>query len=119
VHRRPYDRVAHALYQAAKAAPGADRAPPAVDIHKADAARRGPPSERMLELAREHQKMFPNKSDAQAYAFVYTSRENVDLQQRMSAEQWSLNTVGDTAYNQRNNPVGRATPETGLLGARS
>jgi hypothetical protein len=71
-HRRPYDKIAHSLYQVAKIAPGRDIAPapaePTVDFQKADAASRGSAHEEMLSLARQHRAANPRLTDEQAYA---------------------------------------------------
>jgi hypothetical protein len=94
------DELAKLCHEAYKAAPPVAPPPPEppVDIAKAEAARRGSASVQMLNLAREHQKTFPSKSDAAAYTAVYTDPRNVELKSKVLAENWSLAGLGDTRY---------------------
>jgi hypothetical protein len=79
---------------------------------KSDAAARGSAHAQMLELARAHNAANPKLSPEQSYAAVYTSPQNVGLKAQLAGESLALwngdsTMQGDTAYNQRNNPVGR------------
>jgi hypothetical protein len=105
---RPYDKLAHAMYQTAKSAPGSDVAPTApeapVDIAKANAEASGSAHAMMLDRARRVKEMLPNLSDSQAYVRAYLDPKNNDVKEAMAREQaWNLDGVGDTEYMRRQN----------------
>jgi hypothetical protein len=55
---------------------------------QADGVETGNP--KMLQLAKERQRIFPSKSDAQAYVDVYTDPRNVALKEKVVQENWAL-----------------------------
>ena len=118
------DKLAKLYHEAYKAAPPAKppEPEPVGDLAKAEAAKRGSASMQTLELARQHNAANPQLSEAQSYDRVYTSPKNIALKQKVLEENWSLAGMGDTAYNARNNPVGRASdcsnPHLGGSGPR-
>ena len=111
------DPLGQLLYAAYKAAPYPvpKEAPPPVDIHKAVADAKGAAHAQMHALAIDHQRA-TGKPYAQAYAHVYSDRATEKLRNKVKSEHlaatmtsWGGTMQGDTAYNTRNNPVGRAT----------
>jgi hypothetical protein len=86
------DKFGKLYYEAYNAAPRAepDAPPPPADFAKSEAAKRGPASVQMLELARAHNAANPKLSAAQSYDRVYTDARNSDLKQKMVAESAAL-----------------------------
>lgn len=87
---------------------------------QADGVETGP-SEKMLQLAKERQRIFPSKSDAQAYVDVYTDPRNVALKEKVVQENWALSghaqsymsNIGHAADYSNPHPVRVRSPRAG------